>query len=50
MRETLNITGGSLTINYDPNYVSDTVNYPNPPAVGSDLSPILGSRYAKRHR
>jgi autotransporter-associated beta strand protein len=29
MRETLNITGGSLTINYDPNYVSDTVNYPN---------------------
>lgn len=28
-RETLNITGGSLTINYDPNYVSDTVNYPN---------------------
>ncbi len=29
MRESLNITGGSLTINYDPNYVSDTVNYPN---------------------
>jgi autotransporter-associated beta strand protein len=29
MRETLNITGGTLTINYDPNYVSDTVNYPN---------------------
>ncbi|HEX4412214.1 MAG TPA: GH25 family lysozyme [Lacipirellulaceae bacterium] len=29
MRETLNITGGSLTINYDPNYVSDTINYPN---------------------
>ncbi len=29
MREALNITGGSLTINYDPNYVSDTVNYPN---------------------
>ncbi len=29
MRETLDITGGSLTINYDPNYVSDTVNYPN---------------------
>lgn len=29
MRETLNITGGSLTINYDPNYASDTVNYPN---------------------
>ncbi len=29
MRETLNITGGSLTINYDPNYFSDTVNYPN---------------------
>jgi len=29
MREALNITGGSLTINYDPNYVSDTVTYPN---------------------
>src|SRR6201999_4321651 len=29
MREALNITGGSLTINYDPNYFSDTVNYPN---------------------
>lgn len=29
MRETLNITGGSLTINYDPNYISDTINYPN---------------------
>lgn len=29
MREALNITGGTLTINYDPNYVSDTVNYPN---------------------
>ena len=29
MREALNITGGSLTINYDPNYVSDTINYPN---------------------
>jgi autotransporter-associated beta strand protein len=29
MRETLNITGGSLTINYDPSYISDTVNYPN---------------------
>jgi autotransporter-associated beta strand protein len=29
VREALNITGGTLTINYDPNYVSDTVNYPN---------------------
>jgi autotransporter-associated beta strand protein len=29
MREALNITGGTLTINYDPNYISDTVNYPN---------------------
>jgi autotransporter-associated beta strand protein len=29
MREALNITGGTLTINYDPNYVSDTVTYPN---------------------
>jgi autotransporter-associated beta strand protein len=29
MREALNITGGTLTINYDPNYASDTVNYPN---------------------
>lgn len=29
MREALDITGGTLTINYDPNYVSDTVNYPN---------------------
>lgn len=29
MRESLNITGGSLTINYDPNYYSDTVTYPN---------------------
>lgn len=29
MREALNITGGTLTINYDPNYVSDTINYPN---------------------
>jgi autotransporter-associated beta strand protein len=29
MREALNITGGTLMINYDPNYVSDTVNYPN---------------------
>ncbi len=29
MRETLNITGGTLMINYDPDYVSDTINYPN---------------------
>ncbi|MCC7474138.1 MAG: autotransporter-associated beta strand repeat-containing protein [Pirellulales bacterium] len=29
MRETLAITGGSLTINYDPNYYSDTINYPD---------------------
>jgi autotransporter-associated beta strand protein len=29
MREALNITGGTLAISYDPNYVSDTVNYPN---------------------
>lgn len=34
MRETLNITGGSLTINYDPNYNNDfdnnpTTNFPN---------------------
>ncbi len=29
MREALDITGGSLTINYDPNYYSDTVTYPN---------------------
>jgi autotransporter-associated beta strand protein len=29
MREALDITGGTLTINYDPNYISDTVNYPN---------------------
>ena len=29
MRESLNITGGTLIINYDPNYASDTVNYPN---------------------
>src|SRR6185503_13331706 len=28
MREALNITGGSLTINYDPTYASDP-NYPN---------------------
>lgn len=28
MREALDITGGSLTINYDPNYYSDTVTYP----------------------
>ncbi|MCA9236198.1 MAG: autotransporter-associated beta strand repeat-containing protein [Planctomycetales bacterium] len=27
-RETLAITGGTLTVNYNPNYVSDTVNYP----------------------
>jgi GH25 family lysozyme M1 (1,4-beta-N-acetylmuramidase) len=35
MRETLNITGGSLMINYDPNYVSDTINYPNALRSGS---------------
>jgi autotransporter-associated beta strand protein len=29
MREALDITGGSLTINYNPNYVSDTATYPN---------------------
>jgi autotransporter-associated beta strand protein len=29
MREALNITGGSLTINYNPNYFSDTATYPN---------------------
>jgi GH25 family lysozyme M1 (1,4-beta-N-acetylmuramidase) len=29
MREALNITGGTLIINYDPNYASDTVTYPN---------------------
>ncbi|MEX0642275.1 MAG: GH25 family lysozyme [Pirellulales bacterium] len=29
MREALNVTGGSLTINYDPDYFSDTVTYPN---------------------
>jgi autotransporter-associated beta strand protein len=29
MRETLNITGGSLTINYNPEYVADNVTYPN---------------------
>ncbi|MBX3426135.1 MAG: autotransporter-associated beta strand repeat-containing protein [Pirellulales bacterium] len=29
MRETLAVTGGTLTINYDPNYVSDTVNFPS---------------------
>jgi len=28
MREALNITGGQLVVNYNPNYVSDTVNYP----------------------
>jgi autotransporter-associated beta strand protein len=28
-REAMNITGGSLTVNYNPNYPSDTVNYPN---------------------
>jgi hypothetical protein len=28
MRETLNITGGSLTINYDPNYSNDFDNNP----------------------
>jgi autotransporter-associated beta strand protein len=35
MREALNITGGTLTINYDPNYISDTVNYPNALRSGS---------------
>lgn len=29
MRESLAITGGTLTVNYDPHYVSDTVNYPD---------------------
>jgi autotransporter-associated beta strand protein len=29
MREALEITGGSLTINYNPNYVSDSATYPN---------------------
>ncbi len=29
MREALQITGGSLNINYDPTYASDTTNYPN---------------------
>ena len=29
MREALNITGGTLIVNYDPNYFSDTVTYPN---------------------
>ena len=28
MRETLNITGGTLTINYDPNYNNDFDNNP----------------------
>jgi autotransporter-associated beta strand protein len=29
MREALNITGGSLTVNYNPHYVADNVTYPN---------------------
>jgi autotransporter-associated beta strand protein len=43
MRETLNITGGSLTINYDPNYVSDTVNYPNALRSGPISAQFSGS-------
>ncbi len=42
MRETLNITGGTLTINYDPNYVSDTVNYPNALRSGSISAQFSG--------
>ncbi len=29
VRESLNITGGLLAVNYDPTYPSDTVNFPN---------------------
>lgn len=29
IREALNITGGTLTVHYDPGYIADTANFPN---------------------
>lgn len=42
MREALNITGGSLTINYDPSYPSDP-SYPNAARSGSISAQFSGA-------
>lgn len=43
LRETLNITGGSLSINYDPTYPSDTINYPNALRSGPNSAQFSGA-------
>ena len=49
MRETLNITGGSLTINYDPLY-NFNVGRDRLAAVGTDFGAVLRRRLDERQR
>ena len=50
MRETLNITGGTLTINYDPNYSNDFDNNPGTTFPNALRSGPISAKFSARSR